>query len=124
MRFSASLPALLLCSGALAAEPKRVVSTDPQSQPESVTVAPDGSLFLSSASKPVIYRATKGASQAQTSIDASAERNVSFLGVLADGSTNALWACQIIGVGKDRRSILRSFDLTSAAPRFSLAAPR
>jgi hypothetical protein len=86
-------------------------------------VAPDGSLFLSSASKPVIYRAAKGATQAQIFIDASAEGNVSFLGVLADGSTNTLWACQIIGVGKDRHSILRSFDLTSAAPRFRWPLP-
>jgi hypothetical protein len=81
-------------------------------------VAPDGSLFLSSASKPVIYRAAKGAPQAHIFVDASAKGNVSFLGVLADGPTNTLWACEIIGVGKDRHSILRSFDLTCAAPKF------
>src|SRR5580704_10702629 len=73
-----SFPALLVSSMAQAAEPKLVVATDPQSQPESVTVAPDGSLFLSSASKPVIYRAAKGASQARIFFDASAEGNVSF----------------------------------------------
>jgi hypothetical protein len=41
-----------------------------------------------------------------------------FLGVLADGPANTLWACEIMGTGKDRHSILRSFDLTSAAPKF------
>ena len=72
MRLALPLFAALLASSvAPAAEPKLLVATDPQSQPESVTVAPDGSLFLSSASKPVIYRAAKGASQAQIFVDAS-----------------------------------------------------
>jgi hypothetical protein len=124
MRLSVfSLATLLVCSVVQAAEPKLVVATDPQSQPESVTQAPDGSLFLSSASKPVIYRAAKGASQAQSFIDESNEKNASFLGVLADGSTNTLWACEIIGTGKDRHSILRSFDLNSAAPKFRWPLP-
>jgi sugar lactone lactonase YvrE len=119
-----SLITLLACSVAQAAEPKLVVMSDPQSQPESVTQAPDGSLFLSSASKPAIYRAAKGASQAHVFVDASADGgNVSFLGVLADGQTNTLWACEIVGTGKDRHSSLRSFDLTSAAAKFRWALP-
>jgi hypothetical protein len=122
--FVLSLAALLVCSAVQAAEPQLVVTTDPQSQPESVTVAPDGSLFLGSASKPVIYRAAKGATQAQIFIDVgAAEGNVSFLGVLADGATGTLWACQIIGTGKNRHSILRSFDLTNAAPKFRWPLP-
>jgi hypothetical protein len=128
MRFSMlglPLAALLLCAGALAAEPRQIVTTEPQSQPESVTVTPDGALILGSASKPVIYRAAKGAAQAQVFIDAHAEGNVSFLGVLADGHTNTLWACEIVGVpgSKDRRSILRSFDLGSGAPKFRWPLP-
>jgi hypothetical protein len=116
--------ALLACSAAQATEPKLVVTTEPKSQPESFTEAPDGSLIIGSASKPVIYRAAKGASEAKVFIDVSAaEGNVSFLGVLADGSTNTLWACQIIGTGKNRHSILRSFDLTSAAPKFRWPLP-
>jgi hypothetical protein len=75
----------------------RVVTTDPHSQPESLTVAPDGSLILSSASKPVIYRAAKGNTEAQVFIDTSSEGAVTFLGVLADAPTNTLWACQIVG---------------------------
>jgi hypothetical protein len=119
-----SLSALLVCSAAKATEPELVVTTDPQSQPESVTVAPDGALFLSSASKPVLYRAAKGESQARVFIDVSAEgNNVSFLGVLADGSSNTLWACEIFGMGRDRHSILRSFDLTSAAPKLRWPLP-
>jgi hypothetical protein len=106
-------------------EPGLVVTTDPQSQPESVTVAPDGALILGSASKPVIYRAAKGATKAEVFIDASAEGPVTFLGVLADAATNTLWACQISRVpnSNDRRSVLRSFDLTTKAAKFRWALP-
>jgi hypothetical protein len=119
-----SLAALLVCSATRAAEPKLVITTDPGSQPESFTKAPDGSLIIGSASKPVIYRAAKGATRAKVFIDVSAaEGNVSFLGMLADGATNTLWACEILGAGKNRHSILRSFDLTSAAPKFRWPLP-
>jgi hypothetical protein len=118
------LAALLICSAAQAAEPKLVVTTESKSQPESFSEGPDGSLFIGSATKPVIYRAAKGASEAKIFVDVSAaEGNVSFLGVLTDGSTNTLWACEIIGTGKNRHSILRSFDLTSAAPKFRWPLP-
>jgi hypothetical protein len=125
-RLSAGCLAIVLAwsSAALAAGP--VVTTDPQSQPESVTVAPDGSLILSSASKPVIYRAAKGATKAKVFIDASSEgAAVSFLGVLADAHTNTLWACQIIGApdSSNRHSILRGFDLASGTPKFRWALP-
>ncbi len=114
----------LACSAARAAEPRLVVTTEPKSQPESFSQGPDGSLFIGSATKPVIYRAAKGASEAKVFIDVSAaEGNVSFLGVLADAPTNTLWACQIIGTGKNRHSILRSFDLTSAAPKLRWPLP-
>lgn len=120
----AAVAALLICSAVRAAEPKLVVTTDPGSDPESVTQAPDGSLILGSAAKPVIYRAAKGESQAKVFIDVSAtEGSVSFLGVLADGPTNTLWACEIIGKGKNRHSILRSFDLTSGAPKLRWPLP-
>ncbi|MEI9925218.1 MAG: hypothetical protein WDN50_18505 [Bradyrhizobium sp.] len=55
-----SLAALLICSAAQAAEPKLIVTTEPKSQPESFTQAPDGALIIGSASKPVIYRARQG----------------------------------------------------------------
>jgi sugar lactone lactonase YvrE len=126
-RLSAGCLAILLAwSSAAVSAPSLVVTSDPQSQPESVTVAPDGSLILSSASKPVIYRAAKGATKAQVFIDASSEgAAVSFLGVLADARTNTLWACQIIGASdsNNRHSVLRSFDLAAGTPKFRWALP-
>src|ERR1700744_5686994 len=113
-----------ICSTVRAAEPKLIVTTESKSQPESFSEGPDGSLYIGSATKPVIYRAAKGATEAKVFIDVSAaEGNVSFLGVLTDAPTNTLWACQIIGTGKNRHSILRSFDLTSAAPKFRWPLP-
>ncbi|QPF88364.1 hypothetical protein IC762_31575 [Bradyrhizobium genosp. L] len=91
-----------------------------------MTATPDGALILGSASKPVIYRAATGATRADVFVDASGDgSNVSFLGVLADAATDTLWACEIIGVpgAKDRHSILRSFDLTSAAPKLRWPLP-
>jgi hypothetical protein len=123
-RLFSCLAAMLAFSvAAAAAEPERVVTTDPHSEPESVTAAPDGSLILGSASKPVIYRAAKGATQAHVFIDASSEGAVTFLGVLADAPTNTLWACQIMGVGNNRHSILRSFDLVTGTAKLRWALP-
>ncbi len=123
--FAIGLVTLLVWAPLALAEPGLVVTTDPQSQPESITVAPDGALILGSMSKPVIYRAAKGATKAEVFIDVSSEGPVSFLGVLANSGTNTLWACQIMRApnGKDRRSILRSFDLTTGAPKFRWALP-
>jgi sugar lactone lactonase YvrE len=123
-RLFSCLAAMLVFSVATAAaEPEHVVTTDPHSEPESVTVAPDGSLILGSASKPVIYRAAKGATQAHVFIDASSEGAVTFLGVLADAPTNTLWACQIMGAGNNRHSTLRSFDLATGAAKLRWALP-
>jgi hypothetical protein len=59
--FSCMAAMLAFSVAAAAAEPGLVVTTDPHSEPESVTLAPDGSLIMGSASKPVIYRSAKGA---------------------------------------------------------------
>src|ERR1700742_3202785 len=87
---AALLPALFVSTAALAI----TVTADSKAAPESISAAPDGGLILGS-SKPTIYRAAKGESQAKPFIDVSADGNVSFLGVLADGPSNTLWACEL-----------------------------
>ena len=92
------------------------VTSDQGAAPESITAAPDGGLILGSASKPAIYRAAKGETQAKPWIDASADGAVTFLGVMADASSNTLWACEIgprTAPGAPAPSTLLSFDLTS-----------
>lgn len=96
------------------------VSTPTGSQPESLTVGPDGTVIFGSASSPKIYRAKKGAAAAELWIDVSSEvPNGTFLGVLADAGSNTLWACQINnGTPADgRKSTLRGFDLKTGAAK-------
>ena len=109
----ACLP-VLLATPAIAA----TVTVPAKAQPESITVVPNGDLILGSAGSAKIYRAKKGATSADVFIDAGSEGNVTFLGMLADGASNTLWACQIAATPPNtpRHSTLRSFDLGSGAP--------
>src|ERR1700685_4550765 len=80
-------------SGAMAAE---ILIHDAKSQPESLTVAPDGSVIAGSASSPYVYRVKKGAMTAETFVDASAEGpGTFFFGQLSDAATGTLWTCQL-----------------------------
>ncbi|MGA2562125.1 MAG: hypothetical protein ABSF96_01050 [Steroidobacteraceae bacterium] len=118
---AASLSALLI-SSAFGAN----VSVPAKSQPESITVAPDGDLILGSSSSPKIYRAKKGADKADVFVDVSADGTVFFLGVLADAPTNTLWACEIYPApapGGRTHSALRGFDLKSGAAKFRWDLP-
>jgi hypothetical protein len=101
------------------------VSVPEKSQPESITIAPNGDLILGSASSPKIYRAKKGSDKAEVFVDVSADGGGSFLGVLAEASTNMLWACQIYTTapGSPPRSALRAFDLKTGAAKFRWDLP-
>ena len=98
------------------------VSVPEKSQPESITLAPNGDLILGSASSAKIYRAKKGSDKAEVFIDVSADGAGTFLGVLADASSNTLWACQIY-TGNPTRSALRGFDLKTGAAKFRWELP-
>jgi len=111
----------LIASSAMAV----TVTVPEKSQPESITIAPNGDLILGSAGSPKIYRAKKGSETSEVFIDVSADGAVSFLGVLADAPTNTLWACEIYTTppGTPRHTTLRSFDLKSGAPKFHWDLP-
>jgi hypothetical protein len=99
-----------------------VIINDAKSQPESLTVAPGGVLIVGSASSPFVYKVRPGSSNAEKFIDASAEGpGTFFFGMLADSSTNTLWTCQLTPVPNttpaQRHTALRSFDLTTGAPK-------
>jgi hypothetical protein len=115
------LPALFCSVSAFAI----TVTSEAKSGPESIAAAPDGGLILGSATSPKIFRAAKGETQAKVFIDASSTGATMFLGVLADGPSNTLWACQLQAVPgtNNRKSTLRSFDLTSGAPKVSWVFP-
>lgn len=95
---------------------------DAKSQPESLTVAPDGVLIVGSASSPFIYKVAAGASTAEKFVDASSDGpGTFFFGMLADGSSHMLWACELTPVPDAtpvrRHTALRGFDLTTGAPK-------
>jgi len=101
---------------------------DAKSQPESLTMAPGGVLIVGSASSPFIYKVRPGSTTAEKFIDASAEApGTFFFGVLADGASHTLWACQLTPVAGStpmkRHSALRGFDLTTGAAKLRWELP-
>jgi hypothetical protein len=105
-----------------------ILIADAKSQPESLTMAPGGVLIVGSASTPFIYKVPSGSSTAEKFVDASAEGpGTFFFGMLADASTNMLWACQLTPVPNAtpvrRHTALRGFDLSTGAPKIRWNLP-
>ena len=120
--------AALMMGLAQAAFAADVLIADAKSQPESLTVAPGGVLIVGSASSPFVYKVRAGAAAAEKFIDASAEGpGTFFFGMLADASSNTLWACQLTPVPDStpvrRHTTLRSFDLSTGAPKIRWSLP-
>jgi DNA-binding beta-propeller fold protein YncE len=114
--------AALVASVAHRASAADILIADAKSQPESLTVAPGGVLIVGSASTPFVYKVRPGATTAEKFVDASAEgAGTFFFGMLADAATNTLWTCQLTPVPGAtpvrRHTALRSFDLTTGAPK-------
>jgi len=114
-----------LAQAAFAAE---ILIADAKSQPESLTVAPGGVLIVGSASTPFVYKVRAGSPVADKLVDARAEGvGTFFLGMLADAATNTLWTCQLTPVPEtapaQRHTALRSFDLTTGAPKIRWNLP-
>ncbi len=99
-----------------------ILIADAKSQPESLTVAPGGVLFVGSASSPFVYKVASGSATVAKFVDASAEGpGTFFLGMLADAANNILWTCQLTPVPETtpvkRHTALRGFDLSTGAPK-------
>lgn len=113
---------------AQAATAADILIGDAKSSPESLTVAPGGVVIVGSAASPFIYRVRPGSSTAEKFIDASAEGpGTYFFGMLADGATNTLWACQLTPTPNTaparKHTALRGFDLTTGAPKLRWDLP-
>jgi sugar lactone lactonase YvrE len=118
----------LIMGFAQAATAADVLIGDAKSQPESLTLAPGGILIVGSASTPFVYKVRSGSSTAEKFIDASAEGpGTFFFGMLADASSNTLWTCQLTPVPNAtplrRHTALRSFDLSTGAPKIRWNLP-
>jgi hypothetical protein len=118
----------LLTGLAQAAPAAEVLIVDSKSQPESLTVAPGGTLIVGSASTPFIYKVRPGSTVVEKFVDASGEgAGTFFFGMLADAATNTLWACQLTPVPgttpAKRHTALRGFDLSTGAQKLRWNLP-
>jgi hypothetical protein len=118
----------LLTGLAQAASAAEILIVDAKSQPESLTVAPGGILFVGSASTPFVYKVRPGSTTAEKFVDASAEgAGTFFFGMLADATNNTLWTCQLTPVPGitpvQRHTALRGFDLSTGAQKLRWNLP-
>jgi hypothetical protein len=125
-RFAACIA--LLTGLGQAASAAEVLIVDAKSQPESLTVAPGGILFVGSASTPFVYKVRKGSTTAEQFVDASAEgAGTFFFGMLADAAAKTLWTCQLTPVPGvtpvKRHTSLRGFDLSTGAQKLRWDLP-
>ena len=114
------------CARGAAAQ--EILIVDAKSQPESLTVAPGGTLIVGSASSPYIYKVRPGATSAEKFFDASAEpAGTFFFGMLADAATNTLWACQLTPVPNTtpakRRTALLGLDIATGKQKLRWDLP-
>src|SRR5580658_3817243 len=118
----------LLTGLAQAASAAEILVVDAKSQPESLSVAPGGLLFVGSASTPFVYKVRPGSTTAEQFGDASAEgAGTFFFGMLADAESKTLWTCQLTPVGDTRpvkrHTALRGFDLSTGAQKLRWDLP-
>ncbi len=125
-RFAACVALLMALTQAASAT--EILIADAKSQPESLTITPGGVLIVGSASTPFVYKVRPGSTTAEKFVDASAEgEGTFFFGMLADAATNTLWTCQLTPVPGatpvKRHTALRSFDLSTGAPKIRWNLP-
>src|ERR1700723_3793453 len=118
----------LVMTFAQAASAAEILIADAKSQPESLTVAPGGLLFVGSASTPFVYKVRRGSTTAEKFVDATAEGpGTFFFGMLADASSNTGGTCQLTPVPDSkpvqRHTALRGFDLSTGAQKLRWNLP-
>jgi sugar lactone lactonase YvrE len=116
----------LLTGFAALASAAEILIVDAKSQPESLTIAPGGILFVGSASTPFVYKVLPGSTTAEKFVDASAEGpGTFFFGMLADAGTKTLWTCQLTPVGdtRQRHTSLRGFELATGTQKLRWDLP-
>jgi hypothetical protein len=98
--------------------------------PESISAAPDGTLYVSSLASGGIARIKPGASKAEPWIKPGAFDSRSTLGVLVDERSNLLWVCSndmsgmgVPGPSSIPGSFLKGFDLATGEGKVSAALP-
>jgi sugar lactone lactonase YvrE len=107
-------------AGANASSPEEVALPGAAFFPESITVTPSGTLFVSSLITGEIVRFSPGSSEPETFV--ADDVNIGTAGVMADPDRKVLWACAV-DLSFQTASQLRAFDLRTGALRASYAMP-
>jgi hypothetical protein len=97
--------------------------------PESLTASSDGTIYIGSVGKALVYRVAPGAAVAQEFIAPGTGELKQVFGVLADDSSSTLWVCSnqlggAPGAAPAGPSALHAFDLASGAPKGRYEFPK
>jgi hypothetical protein len=119
---------ILLAFSTTAPMATEILIHDDKSQPESMSVASDGTVYAGSASSAIVYQVKKGATTAETFVDASADGpGTFFFGQLVDAANKTLWTCELVptpGTAPvQRHTFLRGFDLGTGKEKLRWMLP-
>jgi sugar lactone lactonase YvrE len=114
---------LAILAISVAARAAEMTIGDGKSQPENLTVTPEGHVITGSYASSLISVIRKGASSAATFVDLANDGGGTTLGVLADAANGLLWACQSTSGAGGRATHLRGFDLQSGAAKLRWTLP-
>jgi streptogramin lyase len=97
------------------AQPSQVIIDDERAFPESLTSTADGTIYLGSFVHGTVYRAMPGAAKATAWIPAGPGDLTRGVGVFAHEASNTLWVCTADPDPNNNITMLRAFDLKTAA---------
>lgn len=118
-----AIPTLAILAFAIAAPAAEFTIRDGRTQPENLTVTPEGHVITGSYATPFISIVRKGSSSAETFVDLTNDGGGTTLGVLSDPINGILWACQSTSGADGRATHLRGFDLKTGAARMRWTLP-
>lgn len=128
-RFATALAALALMAAPAIAQTS-VSPGVPESRPENMAVAPDGTLYIGSQLDARVWRARPGQATGEQFIDLRAAANpTSFiLGVYVDAKSSTLYVCEMRSLGRGSPllkgdGVMRSYELPSGKPKLTIPLP-
>jgi streptogramin lyase len=105
------------------AQQPQIVIDDQRAFPESLTSTADGTIYIGSFVHGTVYRALPGAAAATPWIPAGPTDLKRGVGVFAHEPSNTLWVCSADPDTSKNTTILRAFDLKTAALKGSYPFP-
>jgi sugar lactone lactonase YvrE len=125
-----TLASILVLTSRASAQTSEIALPGDRAYPESITAAPDGTLYVSSPAVGGVWRIKPQTGMVEEWIKPGAFGSRSTLGVLVDSKANILWVCSndfssagIAGPSSVPGSFVKGFDLTSGEGKMSAELP-